>query len=74
MYLKERGVGEQQAEGEGEADIPLGKEPRMWGSIPGPGDPDQSQRQMLNPSSHPSAPWERLILIGGYREEETHNL
>ena len=30
----------------------------MWGSIPGPRDPDLSQRQSLNPLSHPGAPVE----------------
>ena len=43
------------AEGEGEADSLLSKEP-MWGSIPGPWDHDLSQRQMLNLLELPRRP------------------
>ena len=53
IYLIDRA----QAEGEGEADSPLSREP-MWGSIPGPWDHDLSQtlRQTLNQLSNPCAP------------------
>ena len=40
---------------EGQVDSPLSREPD-WGSIPGPGYHDLSQRQRLNPLSHPGAP------------------
>ena len=54
--------GEQQAEGEGEADSPLRKD-WMQGSIPRPWEHDLTQRQTLNRLSYPGAPFWNLLII-----------